>query len=177
MNVIFLDIDGVLNSSAYFRMIKKDKYIYKKMGDISDFHLKQLAQIYHTCDARIVLTSTWRVLEDGNDSLCQDKYHYLVQCLRKYGMGISSKTAVINQNRPAEIRAWLDKRKETETMRFVILDDDFSRGKYDEYGLGQYLVKTRFFCEKLSEGGLQPVHVNEAILMLKSDLEQERRHK
>ena len=58
MNIIFLDIDGVLNSLPYFESIKGVKY--DKYNEISNFHLKKLSEIYHTCNAKIFLSSTWR---------------------------------------------------------------------------------------------------------------------
>ena len=42
--IIFLDIDGVLNSLPYFESIKDTNETY---NEISDFHLKKLAEIYH----------------------------------------------------------------------------------------------------------------------------------
>ena len=62
-NIIFLDIDGVLNSMPYF-----DKQNHSppdgKHHEIYDYHLQQLSQIVHTCNAQIVLSSTWRELDD-----------------------------------------------------------------------------------------------------------------
>ena len=55
MNIIFLDIDGVLNSLPYFESMKDTDETY---NEISDFHLEKLAEIYHTCNAEIVLSST-----------------------------------------------------------------------------------------------------------------------
>ena len=43
MNIIFLDIDGVLNSLPYFESIKGVKY--DKYNEISNFHLKKLSEI------------------------------------------------------------------------------------------------------------------------------------
>ena len=60
MNIIFLDVDGVLNSMAYFKWLKESGNALHKnreYNDISDFHLQMLAKIYHTCNAHIVLTS------------------------------------------------------------------------------------------------------------------------
>lgn len=62
VNIIFLDVDGVLNSMAYFESLNGLENSLHKDGqynDISDFHLQMLSKIYHTCDANIVLTSTW----------------------------------------------------------------------------------------------------------------------
>lgn len=172
MNIIFLDCDGVLNSMAYFKWLKESGNALHKNGeynDISDFHLQMLAKIYHTCNAHIVLTSTWRELDDESDMNCYPMYQYLVESLAKYDMKIISKTPVINMNRPLEIKTWLDNRIDKDNIKFVSLDDDFSKDKYDVYGIGECLVKTNFYCNELSEGGLQQEHVDKAIEILRGE--------
>lgn len=161
MNIIFLDIDGVLNSKAYFEQNKGKSRI-----EISNYHLKMLAKIYHTCNANIVLSSSWRELDDESDIHTYWMYEYLVNELARYDMKIMSKTPVIDMNRPLEIKTWLDKRVDKNEIRWVSLDDDFSKDQYDEYGIGEHLVKTVFFCDELSEGGLQQKHVDKAIEIL-----------
>ena len=167
MRIIFLDIDGVLNSMAYFKSNKKTTE--SLFNDISDFHLKKLSEIYHTCDAHIVLSSTWRGLDDEYNMTCRQMWEYLVGSLEKYGMKIMSKTPVIDQNRPLEIKTWLDNRVDKDEIRFVSLDDDFSKESYDKYGIGDCLVKTKFFCDKLEDGGLQDIHVKQAVKILMGD--------
>lgn len=164
MNIIFLDIDGVLNSLPYFESIKGVKY--DKYNEISNFHLKKLSEIYHTCNAQIVLSSTWRELDDPLDMNCYPMYEYLVKSLEKYGMKIMSKTPVINMNRPLEIVTWLNNRNNKDSIRFVSLDDDFSEIDYAKYGIKDKLIHTKFFCNDISEGGLQQDHVDRAIKIL-----------
>ena len=161
MNIIFLDIDGVLNSMAYFKQNKN-----KGRLEISDYHLQMLAKIYHACNAKIVLSSSWRELDDESDIHVYWMYQYLVDELARYDMEIISKTPVIDMNRPLEIKTWLDSREDKDTIKFVSLDDDFSKDKYDEYGIGGCLIKTEFFCDEMSEGGLQQKHVDKAIELL-----------
>ena len=157
MNIIFLDVDGVLNSLADIE--------YGNQEEITDYHLKMLAEIYHTCNAKIVLSSTWRCLDDDSD--CCGMYQYLLRRLDQYGMTIFSKTPVIGLNRPLEIKSWLENQSKKEKIRFVILDDDFSKEKYDEYGIGEYLIKTEFFCKDITKGGLQQEHTDKAIKMFR----------
>lgn len=161
MNIIFLDVDGVLNSMAYFEQNKGKGRI-----EISDYHLQMLAKIYHTCNAKIVLSSSWRELDDESDIHVYWMYEYLINELARYDMKIISKTPVIDMNRPLEIKTWLDNRIDKDNIRFVSLDDDFSKDKYDVYGIGEYLVKTEFFCKDISKGGLQQEHVDKAIEIL-----------
>ena len=93
-------------------------------------------------------------------------WQYLVESLEKYGMKIMSKTPVIDQNRPLEIKTWIDSRIDKDTIKFVSLADDFNRESYDKYGIGDCLVHTKFFCNTLEEGGLQQEHVDMAIKIL-----------
>lgn len=162
MNIIFLDVDGVLNSMAYFEANKGKGRI-----EISDYHLQMLVKIYHTTNAKIVLSSSWRDLDDPSDVHVYWMYEYLVNELVKYDMEIIDKTPIVNMNRPLEIKTWLDSREDKEEIRFVSLDDDFSKEHYDEYGIGDHLVKTEFFCYDISKGGLQQEHVDKAIEILK----------
>ena len=166
MNIIFLDVDGVLNSMAYF---EQNKGQGKGSAEISDYHLQMLAKIYHSCDCKIVLSSSWRELDDESDIHVYWMYEYLVNELARYNMEIISKTPVIDMNRPLEIKTWLDNRVDKENIRFVSLDDDFSKERYDEYGIGHCLIKTEFFCYDVYEGGLQQKHVDKAIEILETE--------
>ena len=61
MKVIFLDIDGVLNTSEIF--IEQSKN-YKQKGiynvEIDEFRVEYLKQIIEKTNAKIVLSSSWR---------------------------------------------------------------------------------------------------------------------
>ena len=64
-NIIFLDIDGVLNSDKYFSSIedKEDTYIdpaAKLLLDIDMTKVKLLLKVVRISQAKIVISSTWR---------------------------------------------------------------------------------------------------------------------
>ena len=64
-NIIFLDIDGVLNSDKYFSSIedKEDTYIdpvAKLLLDIDMTKVKLLLKVVSISHAKIVISSTWR---------------------------------------------------------------------------------------------------------------------
>lgn len=162
MNIIFLDVDGVLNSMPYCESLKKSE----PYNEISDFHLQMLAKIYHTCHAKIVLSSTWRTLDDESDKAAYPMYQYLAHSLAKYDMKIISKTPVLGMNRPLEIKTWLEEHSGEGEMNYIILDDDFPVEEYAKYGIERRLIHTKYFCSKLSDGGLQKKHVEQAIRML-----------
>ena len=154
VNIIFLDVDGVLNSKAYFEQNKDRGH-----ADINDCNLQMLAKIYHANSAKIVLSSSWRELDDESDIHVYWMYEYLVNELARYNMEIIDKTPVIGMNRPLEIKTWLDNRNDKSEICWISLDDDFPEEKYKECGIGGHLVQTIFFTNNIENGGLQEKHV------------------
>lgn len=158
MNIIFLDIDGVLNSSAYYKETENDLDL--KAVDI-------LSQIYHKFNCKIVLSSTWRELKDISDESAQKMWKHLVDTLEKYGMEIYDITPTIKNNRPLEIATWL---QNNSCSNYVILDDDFSLLEYKKYGLEKHVVKTIYFTYEIENGGLQEKHKDKAFKILSSNI-------
>lgn len=104
MKVLFLDVDGVLNT-------------YKTGGiyTLNKKKLKLLQEIVEKTQCKIVLSSTWR----------KDDYAFrrLLRVLRYRGMTIFSITPVILSGpRGAEIGLWLTENSGVE--RYAIVDDD-----------------------------------------------------
>ena len=141
LNVIFLDIDGVLNSPNYTKKFKEMKTrkgrIYKNIDDNALNYLKELQNRY---DAKIVLTSTWRKWRNPisidkfkksikenpitEDERTEDyaNLRTLYEKLRlEYDLDLDDMTDDL-QNRMLEIQLYLLLHKEIE--KFVILDDD-----------------------------------------------------
>lgn len=157
MNIVFLDIDGVLNSMPYFESIKgKRDRIH---NEIDESKLPLLKQIIEENNAHIVLSSTWRDLDDEEHPTCYAMWEYLVKSLEKYDMRIMSKTPIIKQKRPLEIKTWLENRVDKNEIKWISLDDDWSEKHYEEYGIGGHLVSTKFFTYDINDGGLQEKHV------------------
>ena len=117
MKVIFLDIDGVLNS-------KQDRFSW----DIeTDIHFIRLKRIVEKTEAQIVLSSSWRMGNSGRDIVHKR--------LQQFGMDFIDVTPIFSvQHRGREIADWLSRH---EVESFVILDDE---GDMDE--LVDHLVKT-----------------------------------
>lgn len=158
MNIIFLDIDGVLNSYAYYKETENDLDL--KAIDI-------LSQIYHKFNCKIVLSSTWRELKDISDESAQKMWKHLVDTLSKYNMEIYDITPTIKNNRPLEIATWL---QNNSCSNYVILDDDFPLLEYKKYGLEKHVVKTIYFTYKVENGGLQKKHKDKAFKILNSNI-------
>ena len=121
--IIFLDIDGVLNSDAYADYMLTEENVDIFNEDMLDERaIVQLKKIVEATGAEIVLSSSWRWYKDT-----RDKVHYQ---LRQKGIDFVDTTPReidITMTRGAEIKAWLDDHPEVE--QFVILDDDDLRLK------------------------------------------------
>ena len=158
---IFLDIDGVLNSMDWF---EQNKYT-KGYTEINPGKVKLLKEIVDRTDAKIILSSTWRSLAAHDDKPEHEMYTYLRTSLEEFGLSISDQTPYIQQNRPQEIKAWLENNT-NEDDRYVSLDDDYSYDAYKECGIEKCLVKTSFYEPN---GGLRKEHVEEAIKILNGE--------
>ena len=159
--IIFFDINGVLNSMDYFEQAKD----CKGYTGINPEKAKLLKEIVDRTGAEIVLSSTWRCLGKRKDELEHAMYTYLSDTLHEYGLEIVDHTPCIDQDRPKEIKAWLDNQKDKD-IRFVSFDDNYPKHKYDEVGIGDCLMRTSFF-EK--DGGLRQEHVEKAVEILNRD--------
>ena len=159
--IVFLDIDGVLNSMDYFKQTKD----CKGYTEINPEKVKLLKEIVDRTGAQIILSSTWRDLGKRKNEPEHPVYTYLTDTLKEYGMEIVDHTPYIGQDRPKEIKAWMDNQQDKE-IRFVSLDDDFPKREYDEVGIGDCLVRTSFY-EK--DGGLRKEHVEKVVEILNSE--------
>lgn len=153
MNIIFLDIDGVLNSMAYFENLKDKKY-----NEIDESKLPLLQKMVTENNAQLVLSSTWRYLDDTQHTECYEMWQYLINTLDKYDLKIIDKTPIINGNRPLEIKTWLENNN-TQKINWVSIEDDFPEKDYIKYDLGGHLIETKFFTYSIDDGGLQEKHV------------------
>ena len=92
MKVIFLDIDGVLNTSKTFIDIYNE---YQKTGhkrlEIDLFRLEFLKSIVDSTGAVIVLSSSWRFygqMKNGQFIPLNDKMAKFIELLKKYDLYI-----------------------------------------------------------------------------------------
>lgn len=79
MKVVFLGIDGVLNSAAYDRQRDWTKRTY-----IDKTRLPLLKQIVDATGAEIVLSSTWREHWNKLPELCDEDGKYISECFAEY---------------------------------------------------------------------------------------------
>lgn len=154
MKIIFLDIDGVLNSRAYDR-----KRNWNEQTDIDETRLPLVKKIVDETGAKIVLSSTWKAHWDKQTEECDEDGIYINQTFAKFGLEVYDKTPDlgIDFDRPDEIKAWLDGTRET-IESFVIIDDY-------RYAWGK--LSDRFVKTNPNFGlGLEEEHVQKAVEIL-----------
>lgn len=119
MKVIFLDVDGVLNN-------------YKTGGiyTITKSKVRLLRNIVEATGAKIVVSSTWRILHESRVIL-KRKLGY--KGIKIFDWTRRSEMLEIRGN---QIHSWLDNHKEV--TNYIILDDDSDFLEY-QY---PFLVKT-----------------------------------
>lgn len=132
-NILFLDIDGVLNSDDYFN--SEQYYNNKETYPLTEFDeriVKCLKEIIKECNAKIVLTSQWR----GN-------FIEMDNLFKKLGIeqGIYGQTEYHRDNRAEEIRIWLRKHNYINNIKYVIVDDEHH--DFDDEQLKRF-VKTDY---------------------------------
>lgn len=112
--ILFLDIDGVLNSKIYY------KYIYKPEeghGRFDPYCVVLIRRLIEEFSLQVVITSTWRngVVERLMKELEESN---LMQYLHS-----DWHTPILRSvNRGKEIQLWLDNHPETED--YIIIDDN-----------------------------------------------------
>lgn len=184
-NIIFLDIDGVLNGYNKWGLLgwnvvcltKSDrlKCWYRKLTypfGIHERKVKRLAKIVKATNAKVVMSSSWRFgwwnTPYEKQSENQKK---LTDLLNKYNIEVIDITPrSLDGRRDKEIKEWLAKH-ENLVRRFVILDDE----RYDlECFVNSHLVQTSsvgkgqmIIGDDRENTGLKNKHVKKAIEILR----------
>lgn len=185
-NIIFLDIDGVLNGYNFWSYLgweiaclthnKHIKEWYRKISDPSGIHkskVKRLNKIVKATGAKIVLSSTWRFglwAKPYNELKPSGKK--LIDLFHKYNIEIIDITPRCPRSRrDDEIIFWLS-RNEHKVKNFIILDDERSDL---ECFVGSNLIQTSSVAKgNIIKGhwkentGLRRKHVKQAIKKLQA---------
>ena len=136
MKVVFLDIDGVLNS--------KNTKAYTPSGccGIEKALLKRLRRIIESTGAKVVLSSTWKTELDKNlNPISPDGKYMLNKFLYEGKFLLFDKTIDSGNSlhRGKEILLWLEEREYV--TEFIILDDIYFND-FDRFGLSDRFVNT-----------------------------------
>ena len=158
MKVIFLDIDGVLNSDEYIDSIKGKKMTAENEIDMEKVRL--LEQAINQTGARVVLTASGRYAQVGR---------YLRKVLSQMAI-FTDATPYMNNIRGLEIKEWLSQNNDVED--FVILDDEIFES-YDEELLSKLIKISNGNGRNLGEGLLQK-DVDEIVNRLGKNIAQEK---
>jgi hypothetical protein len=145
--IIFLDIDGVLNSQEFVDLLG-DQW---NMEQVDRKAVERLNRIVEATGAEVVISSTWR---------CCLPFETIRRIIDLAGgkVLIIDKTPVLGSPRGGEIQKWLDENPGHE--RFVILDDC-----EDMVHLWPHLVETTW------DLGLLDEHVERAIKVINKGVE------
>ncbi len=136
MKIIFLDIDGVLNNTSWFKSreacVSTATRMEYDLSNIDPNSVIILNEIINATEAKVVISSTWRKT---------NSVKYLQELLEKKGFTgeIIDKTGVLyfrgiegynySVPRGCEIKAWLEINKgilgdKISKVKYAILDDD-----------------------------------------------------
>jgi hypothetical protein len=127
MKVLFLDIDGVLNSGEHTDLNRKDFPPFFYVG-IGSYHVKFLNKIFDNVEnLQIVLSSTWRLSDDTGFGGVSGTLKYLRA--RGYTgpdfIGVTPRMPLFfkpHLERWGEISKWMEDQS-TPTESYVIIDD------------------------------------------------------
>ena len=128
MNVIFLDIDGVLNSK-YWNETHEEEISEGKLVD--EGLVKNLGKLIEETEARIILHSGWKYWFDENIQPLRIEAIHLKEVFWKNGISISGVTPDLASDeikltkkfskvKADEILSWL---KDNPTEKWIVLDD------------------------------------------------------
>jgi hypothetical protein len=153
MKILFLDIDGVLNSHEDFRTTRSTTGKVLNMDMVA-----RLKTIIERTDAKVVISSTWR------------RYPKHMRFFRdKTGIRYIAMTPVIEMagsylvgDRGEEIQRWMDTHKAYDIESYVILDDENDFLPHQQ----EHFVETGYY-----HGGLLGQHVEKAVEILNKQKE------
>ena len=130
MGIIFLDIDGVLNTD-------KTCDFYDNETIVEDCKLILLKRLVEETQSKIVLISTKKVYWIKNNKDKQGDYgNYLDKIFAKYDLSIYDKTIDDGKHRGLGVLAW----KAKNNVKNIVILDDGEEG-YDAITKTFYLIK------------------------------------
>lgn len=175
MRIVFLDIDGVLNSYS-----TKEKY--NGFIGIDSALVKNLAEFINLSnqeeETNIVLSSSWRLGQDRNGDYIPDSYQYVVDKLAEFELSIFDDTPRLKWNnnfgdhRGREITAWFYQNRDINISGYVVLDDVCFKD-FKKYEITPHLVQTSL----LYNGGFQEKYIKQALEIIKIPIKKNNKQK
>lgn len=143
MKVVFLDIDGVLNSEDYV-------YSCREYGiAIDPTRMVLLKQIIDKTNAKIVLSTSWREHWEKTPNECGKIGLQINSIFSQYNLEILDKTPNLRTRREQEIWYWLN--KHPQVKNFIVLDDMFLCAEF----LDGHFIKTSNHFDGLDEADVE----------------------
>lgn len=150
MRVIFLDVDGVLNS-CHTRTKTSDGWCF-----VDNHLVARLKRLLDLSGARLVLSSTWREGWHQEDESKNDiSFIELRDKFNQFGIEIFDRTGEMRMHRWQSIKEYMERQCEDPIEHYVIIDDWDDMGEYINH-----LVLTSSFT------GLTDEDVEEALRIL-----------
>lgn len=151
-DILFLDVDGVLNNKAWFSSLKYQSEVIRADEEVYKSHLDPRAcallnEFVKKTGVKVVMSSVWRLFHTARSlqSMFAEKGLYIDILGKTPNIG-----GGVDRGRAIE-RVVIPCRRENPNFRFVILDDGSDMEPYMDK-----LVKTTF------ENGLEQWHLEEA---------------
>ncbi len=147
MKVLFLAIDGVLNTERYIKACGH-------YGVVIDPELMEnVKRIVDTTGAKIVLTTSWREFWEEKGCSIHENGKEIDLIFARHGLEVYSKTPFLPfLGREAEIRDWLDNR--TDIAAYAAVDDMFLSAYFLEghfVRTSNYIGLTAEYADKVIE--------------------------
>lgn len=145
IKILFLDIDGVLNSEQYAEWCYTEegkKYINEENGDffVDKNAVKFIEQLCENYNVRLVISSSWREISLEATKYAFDKYKDL-KCLIKYIVGITPKYHDEDSIRGNEIHDFLIYIGNTNVRNYKqFYDEDYFKFNDDELKIDYCIV-------------------------------------
>ena len=152
MKIIFLDIDGVLNSRRFDRE--------EHDGNIDRSRLELLHELVEKSGATVVLSSSWRYHWDKDREHCDEIGVELERVFKEYGIELYDKTPRLSGHRPNEIMKWLEDNRGTWDS-FVVIDDSWC-------DWGEFLRTRCVRTNPMIGRGLEREHIEKALEILET---------
>lgn len=151
--ILFLDVDGVLN----------DLHVLSTREELGKDHLLNLKMLVAATKCDIVLSSSWRILDEWKTTLIVAFEEHNIPLWIDQTPRITSNDFSIVPRRE-EIIMWLEQNVNEDVLVVVLDDEDDANIK--NHNLPN--VKDKF-CHTCMNHGLTSSHVQEAIDFLKND--------
>jgi len=177
MKVVFLDVDGVLNTEECDNAPKagekgSEAFLYHENTPIPLLKrcLDNLRFVLQQTDAKIVISSSWRLFPERLELLTKVLEALSPSKEPVVVIGITPDLSNSWSGRGEEVRAWLDQNENC--LRFVVVDDEhlasfkrslFSEDNYSRRGL---LIYTKLRGGDFCDQGLTESHSDQMIKFL-----------